>query len=162
LEKLAEVEQERRGYLRLAAKDRMTDAELDGALGELEETREAAEREIAALRGRKEALETLERACRTPGPLRPDGHRGARCPDAEERQQVYAMLRLEVEVDADGQMEARGVLSAFVMGAGGEGPEFCESGVTSGCCSQNTKQLELRFRTLLEEDGTRHLELARA
>jgi hypothetical protein len=39
LEKLAEVEQERRGYLRLAAKDRMTDADLDGALGELEDTR---------------------------------------------------------------------------------------------------------------------------
>ena len=59
----------------------------------------------------------------------------------EERQQVYAMLRLEVEVDADGQMEARGVLSAFVMGAGGEGPEFCESGVTSGCCSQKQNSL---------------------
>ena len=61
MEKLAELEQERRGYLRLAAKDRMTDAELDGALGELEETREAAEREIAALRGRKEALGALAR-----------------------------------------------------------------------------------------------------
>jgi hypothetical protein len=163
LEKLAEVEQERRGYLRLAAKDRMTDAELDGALGELEETREAAEREIAALRGRKEALGALARDR--------DAlldHYAQMVPEAldaltpEERQQVYAMLRLEVEVDADGQMEARGVLSAFVMGAGGEGPEFCESGVTSGCCSQNTKQLELRFRTLLEEDGTRHIELARA
>jgi hypothetical protein len=34
LEELAEVEQERRGYLRLAAKGRMTDAELDRALGE--------------------------------------------------------------------------------------------------------------------------------
>ena len=28
--------------------------------------------------------------------------------------------------------------------------------------SQNTKLLELRFRALLEEEGTRHIELARA
>ena len=31
-----------------------------------------------------------------------------------------------------------------------------------GCKSQNTKQLELRFRALLNEDGTRHIDLARA
>ncbi len=93
-----------------------------------------AEREIAALRGRKEALGALERD--RDALL---NHFAQMVPEAldaltpEERQQVYAMLRLEVEVDADGQMEARGVLSAFVMGPRGEGPEFCESGVTSGC-----------------------------
>ena len=32
----------------------------------------------------------------------------------------------------------------------------------SGCKSQNTKQLELHFRALLTEEGTRHIELARA
>jgi hypothetical protein len=161
LEKLAEVEQERRGYLRLAAKDRMTDAELDQALGELEETREAAEREIGALRGRKESLEALERdrdalldyyAQMVPEAL------DALTP--EERQQVYAMLRLEVEVDANGQMEARGVLSAFVMGPGEEEPEFCESGVTSGRNIQTTKSPELRFRAVLG-DGARELRFER-
>jgi hypothetical protein len=30
------------------------------------------------------------------------------------------------------------------------------------CKSQNTKLLELRFRALLVEDGTRQIELARA
>jgi hypothetical protein len=44
LERLGEGEQERRGYLRLAAKGRMSDAELDGVLAELEETRQTAER----------------------------------------------------------------------------------------------------------------------
>jgi hypothetical protein len=42
LERLSEVDQERRGYLRLAAKERITDEELDDAMAELEETREAA------------------------------------------------------------------------------------------------------------------------
>jgi hypothetical protein len=43
LDKLAEVDQERRGYLRLAAKGRMTDEDLDEALAELEEARKAAQ-----------------------------------------------------------------------------------------------------------------------
>jgi len=50
LEKLAEVEQEGRGYQRLAAKGRMTDAELDEVLAGLEKTRETAKRELAGLR----------------------------------------------------------------------------------------------------------------
>ena len=39
LEKLTEVDQERRAYQRLAAKGRMTNHELDGELAELAETR---------------------------------------------------------------------------------------------------------------------------
>ena len=61
LEKLSEVEQERRGYLRFAAKGHMTDEELDEALAELEEIRMMAEDELAIIRGRKEILEELER-----------------------------------------------------------------------------------------------------
>ena len=61
LEKLSEVEQERRGYLRFAAKGHMTDEELDKALAELEEIRMMAEDELAVIRGRKEILEELER-----------------------------------------------------------------------------------------------------
>ena len=61
LEKLSEVEQERRGYLRFAAKGHMIDEELDEALAELEEIRMMAEDELAIIRGRKEILEELER-----------------------------------------------------------------------------------------------------
>ena len=109
LERLAEVEQERRGYLRIAAKGHMTDDELDEALAELEETRTTAEDELAAIRGRKEILEELERdrdallesyAQMTPEAL------DALTP--EERRQVYGMLRLRAEVAADGTMVARG------------------------------------------------------
>ena len=112
LEKLSEVEQERRGYLRFAAKGHMTDEELDEALAELEETRTTAEQELSAIRGRKEILEELERdrdallesyAEMTPEAL------DALTP--EERRQVYGMLRLRVEVAADGTMKAHGILS---------------------------------------------------
>ena len=61
LERLAEVDQERRGYLRLAATGRMSEAELDVAIAELEETRQTAERELDAVGGRREEIEKLER-----------------------------------------------------------------------------------------------------
>jgi hypothetical protein len=61
LDKLAQVEQERSGYLRLAAKGLVGDDDLAEALAELEDTRATAERELGAIRGRKEALEELER-----------------------------------------------------------------------------------------------------
>jgi hypothetical protein len=61
LERLAEVGQERRGYLRLAAQGRISDAELDEALAELEVTKVAAERELEALSSRREEIEELER-----------------------------------------------------------------------------------------------------
>ena len=42
------------------------------------------------------------------------------------------------------------------------GQVLCENRVASACDSKNTKLLDLRFRTLLGEAGTRHIELARA
>ena len=54
LDKLSEVDQERRGYLRLAAKGHMGDEELDEALRELEDTRETVERELRAIQGHRE------------------------------------------------------------------------------------------------------------
>ena len=107
LEKLSEVEQERRGYLRFAAKGHMTDEELDEALAELEKIRMTAEDELAVIRGRKENLEELERdrdaLLESYAEMTPEGL-DALTP--EERRQVYGMLRLRVEVAADGTMEA--------------------------------------------------------
>jgi site-specific DNA recombinase len=137
LEKLAEVEQERCGYLRFAAKGHMTDEELDEALAELEETRTTAERELASIRGRKEILGDLERdrdallesyAQMTPETL------DALTP--EERRQVYAMLRLNVEVFADGRMAAHGILSENVRvlyenGRPVDEGGFCENSLAS-------------------------------
>ena len=147
LEKLSEVSQERRGYIRLAAKGQITDGELEEALAELEETRAIAERELSAVRGRKEALEKLEQDKDT---LLDDYARMT--PQAldsltpEERRQVYTMLRLKVEIDADGRMEARGILSENVRvlhenGHAREEEHLCEHGLASLCmiCSGCTE-----------------------
>ncbi|HWS80272.1 MAG TPA: recombinase zinc beta ribbon domain-containing protein, partial [Rubrobacter sp.] len=137
LEKLAEVEQERRSYLRFAAKGHMTDDELDEALADLEETRTTAEEELAAIRGRKEIIEELERdrdaLLESYAQLTPEAL-DALTP--EERRQVYGMLRLRVEVAADGTMEAQGILRDNVRvqdenGRSASEGMFCEHGLVS-------------------------------
>ena len=118
LDKLAEVDQERRGYLRLAAKGRITEQELDEALAELEETRRTAEQELAAIQGSREEVEELERnrdalmaswSAAVPGDLdrlTPEG-----------RNTLYHMLRLEMR-PTEGGYEITG---PFVTGP------FCTS-----------------------------------
>ena len=103
LERLAEVDQERRGYLKLAAKGRMSEEELDEALADLEETRRTAARELEAIGGRREEIEELERdrealkaswAATVPGDLdrlTPEG-----------RNTLYLKLRLEMRPTEDG------------------------------------------------------------
>jgi len=110
LEKLSEVDQERRGYLRLAAKGRITDEELDEALAELEESREVAERELAAVRARREVVENLARdrdaLLESYARMVPDELERL---TPEERHQVYKMLHLRVLAHRDGTLEVSGV-----------------------------------------------------
>ena len=109
LDKLAEADSERRGYLRLAAKEHMSDAELDAALAELEEVRKTAEGELAAIENRREIIEQLERDKEALL-----DHYAAIAPEAldyltlEERHQLYKMLRLEVFVRPDAKLEVGG------------------------------------------------------
>ncbi len=111
LQKLSEVDQERRGYLRIAAKGHLEDAELDEALAELEETRLTAERELASLRSRTETIEALER------------DRDAlldryteELPEAidalspEECHRVYKLLGVGVRIRPDTSIEVSGVI----------------------------------------------------
>jgi hypothetical protein len=111
IERVTELDQERRGYLRLAAKGRLADEELDDLLAELEDARETAEKELRAVRARREVLENLERdrdallesyASMTPAAL------DALSP--EERHQVYKVLRLTVKISPDGSLDVSGVL----------------------------------------------------
>jgi hypothetical protein len=48
-DRITEVDAERLGFLRLAAKDRMTESELDEALAELKGIRELAQKELETL-----------------------------------------------------------------------------------------------------------------
>jgi hypothetical protein len=111
LEKLSDVDQERRGYLRLAAKGRLTDEELDEALAELQATRETAEKELRAIRARREVLEALERdraaLLESYGRMSPSALVTL---SPEERHHVYKMLRIVVEVSPDGSLDVTGIL----------------------------------------------------
>ena len=124
------MESERRGYIRLAAKGYLTDEELGEALTELEDTRRTAEKEVQAIKGRKEILEELERD--RDALL---GQYARMVPEAldaltpEERRQVYGMLRLRIEVAADGSMEVRGVLSENLCRLYENGQVICDEGL---------------------------------
>lgn len=113
LEKLAEVDRMRSGYQEMAAKGLMTFEELGAMLEELANTRSIATRELEVLRSHRERIEGLERdkdallesyAGMVPQAL------GGLTP--EERHQVYTMLRVEVDVDANGRVEVTGALRA--------------------------------------------------
>ncbi len=116
-DKLAEVETERRGYLRLAAKGRMTDEDLDVALVELEETRKTAERGLEAARSRRERIEQLERdkdaLLQWYAGLVPEALDAL---SPEGRHHVYKLLRLDVLIYPDETAEVSGIF--------GEAPLF--------------------------------------
>jgi hypothetical protein len=109
---MTEVEVERRGYHRLAAKGHMTDEELVAALSELDEVRETAERELETARARGEALKRLEHdrdalmesyagmVSETFEDLAP-----------EERHQIYKLLRLGVRYRPDWPLEITGIFA---------------------------------------------------
>jgi hypothetical protein len=103
----------------------ITDLELDEALGELEETRATAGRELAALRNHQAALEALE--------LDRDillEHYAAIAPEAldslipEERHRPYKLLRITVIVQPDTTLDVSGVF--------GEGLSVSNQGLVSG------------------------------
>jgi hypothetical protein len=110
--KITEVEVERRGYHRLAAKGHVTDEELAVALSELDELRETAEHELETVRFRGEALKRLEHdrdalmesyagmVSETLEDLAP-----------EERHWIYKLLRLGVRFRTDWSLEITGVFA---------------------------------------------------
>jgi len=124
LERLSALDRKRDGYLDLAAEGIMGRNELRIKIAELEEDRELAEREIAAIEGRRQRLDQMERervavmeyyAGAVPGSLDDLG--------PEERHQVYKMLRLEVLAYADKSLEVSGAILAGGGKDAGEGPD---------------------------------------
>jgi site-specific DNA recombinase len=118
LEKLAALNRKRSGYLDLAAEGIMGRDELRSKLAELQEFRQTAERELAAIEERKERLEQMERDRnvlleRYAGVV-PESLNAL---TSEERHQLYKMLRLEVVAYPDKSLEVSGA----IVGGGGEG-----------------------------------------
>ena len=110
--RMAEAEMERRGYHRLAAKGHMSDEELTAALSDLDEAREAAERELETARSRGEALRRLEHD-RDALLQSYAGSVGGALDDLspEERHRVYKLLRLEVRFRVDWPLEISGIFA---------------------------------------------------
>jgi len=117
LDKLAEVNQMRRGYQEQAAIGHMTFDELGAALSDLEETRKSVERELHLVRNRLERVKQLERDMDA---LREDFFGIA--PDAldsltpEERHDFYKLVRLRVVIYPNCDLE--------ISWVGGEGLLF--------------------------------------
>src|SRR5215216_6082692 len=115
LERLAALDRRRGGSLDLAAEGIMDRDELRAKLAELQEDRETAEREIAAIEGRREQLEQMERDRDMVME-----HYAGTVPEAlddlssEERHKIYKMLRLEVLAYPDKSLEVSG---AILVGA---------------------------------------------
>ena len=112
-DRLAEIEQERDRYIRLAAKfpDRITDAALDGYLSELDQHEATVRRELKAVTDHKERIEQLQ-ADRDA--LAADGGavKDVAALPAQERRDLYKRLSLTVGVYPDGDVEM-----AFSYGA---------------------------------------------
>jgi hypothetical protein len=97
LEKLSEVNRKRAAFQDMVAEGLITFDELRAKLAALEETREIAERELAALKGQSESLEQMERdkdaVLEHYVILAPEALDSL---DPEERRRLYNMLRLRV------------------------------------------------------------------
>jgi site-specific DNA recombinase len=121
LQKIDETDRMRSNYQEMAARSLITFDELEEKLGQLDETRATAERELAALSNQQEAIEALERD----KDALLDSYAGM-APEAldtltpEERRQVYKMLKLRVTAFPDARLEVGGVLTSAVGVCSGE------------------------------------------
>ena len=108
LDKLAELDQERRGYLRLAAKGLLSDEDLDGELAGLEEARETAQGALDSLHHRRDRAEQLERDKQEV--LAYYEATSAEALDSltpEQRHDFYKIVRLDVLIHPDCSLEIR-------------------------------------------------------
>ncbi len=112
--KLSEAERKRSAYQDQQAEGLITLDELRSKLAALEEARETARRELAALAERRERVEQLEQEAN--GLL---AHYAGIVPKAldaltpEERHRVYRMMRLNVVMSADGLATVTGAFGGF-------------------------------------------------
>jgi site-specific DNA recombinase len=113
LDKLAEIDRKRSGFQDMAAEGLITLDELRAKLTGLEEVRATAERELKALRSRREKLEALEQdkeaVLETYAQMAPEALDSL---TPEERRQFYRMLRLRVVVQPGGRTQVSGAFNS--------------------------------------------------
>jgi hypothetical protein len=120
-EKIAEADRKRSRYQEMAAEELITFDELRAKLASLEETQVTAERELNALSRRRERVAALERDAEA----LLDSYAGM-VPEAldslaaEERHEIYRMLRLKVLAHPDKTLDVSGVIEAHTTTCGAE------------------------------------------
>jgi site-specific DNA recombinase len=113
--KLAEVERKRSAYQDQQAESLITLDELRSKLAALEETRDTALRELTSLKERRERIKHLEQDANALLE-----HYASMVPDAldnltsEERHRIYKMMRLHVNMYADGLIEITGAFDGLL------------------------------------------------
>ncbi len=111
LQRISEVDRMRGNYQEMAAKGLITFEELGDKLGQLQETRATAERELGALKGRQERIEQLQRdkddLLESYAGMAPEALDSL---NPEERHQVYKMLKLHVEAFPNHTYRLSGVI----------------------------------------------------
>ena len=121
LEKIAEADRMRSNYQEMAARCLISFEELEEKLGQLNQTRATAERNLATLDRRREQLEQLERDKDT----LLESYAGM-APEAldslapEERREVYKILKVRVTAYPDAQLEVGGILTSAASVCNGE------------------------------------------
>jgi site-specific DNA recombinase len=104
--KLVEVDGKRARYQEMAAENLITFEELRTRLAELDETRETAERELAALRGHEEYILALERERdMLLDSLEAEAPEALDSLEPGQRHHWYKLLRLQASVHEDGSVE---------------------------------------------------------
>ncbi len=113
LRKIAEADGKRARYQEMAVEDLITFGELRERLATLEDVRNLANRELEALRSRREKVAKLERD--RDALLESYAGMASEALDKltpEEHQRVYKMLKLRVVANLDGGIEVNGTLGA--------------------------------------------------
>ena len=130
VERLGQIDRKRSGFQDMAAEGLITIDELRTKLAALEESRKTATAEVERIRERAERARALESdkevLLREYSAMVPAGLDAL---DPDERMRVYGMMRLRIEIDPNGTMEARGVLGGPLGVAGEDGTQLRENGL---------------------------------
>ena len=134
LSKLSKLDRKRSGFQDMAAEGLITFDELREQLTALEEAREVAKRELAAVGKRRERVEQLEddkEALLEHYSLM--AHEALDTATSEDRRRVYEMLRLRVVPHPDGTIEAKGeYVGGSNVRTAGTTSRYCYPGSTHG------------------------------
>jgi hypothetical protein len=110
VERLQEIEGERKGFFRLAARGSMSDEELDAAVAEVDGQRESVQKALREAQIRRDALQTPKiNMAHLDSLLLQLNAMDLGMASMEDRRRLYRALRLQVSIDNERQMRISGI-----------------------------------------------------